>query len=178
MEIGAHKFDLTFTNKSAAEKAKQITADTLNAMSFKDYAFDPAEAFVNSLKVEKNTLASSDVCLIASDFMETAAAVIKAIAMNLKTEGFTFDAFGEDTYSESRVNGRFENGILSITSTYYPSGYYEFIPCPECGEDVVSLEDYDSSKTYICPECGEEIDLSKMFEEVAPVITKETIEVK
>ncbi len=178
MEIGIHTFNLTFTNNAAAELAKMIAADTFKAMMTTDYNYNPYELFAKSLSVKGEVLTSEEACLTAEDFMNAAAAVIKAIAENLKTENFTFNTFGEDTYTESCVDGCFKDGLLTITSTYYPNGDCEYLGCPECGEFVVSLEEYDPSKTYVCPECGEELDLSEMYAEVAPVITREIIEVK
>ena len=178
MEIGINRFTLTFTNKAAAENAKQIAADTLSAMSISGYTCDPFELIVSSLRVNGNALTSEKACLTAYDFIEPTVTTIKAIAEKLRTENFTFDAFSEDTYAESSVEGYFKDGVLTITSTYYPCGYCESLECPECGEFVVRLEEYDPSKTYVCPECGEEIDLSEQYEEVAPVIIKEIIEVK
>ena len=178
MEIGIHRFTVTFASKAAAENAKQIAADTLSTKSISGYAYDPFELFVSSLRVKGNALTSEEACLTADDFIEPTAATIKAIADNLRTENFTFDAFGEDTYAESSVEGCFKDGVLTITSTYYPCGYYEYIPCPECSEDVIRIENYEPNKTYVCPVCGEEVDLSEVYEDIAPVITKETIEVK
>ena len=178
MEIYNNEFKVIFTNTAAAESAKQIAADAFSAMNSQDDAYALAKRYAASLRVEDNILRSDELCFFADGFMDAAVVAIKAIAENLKTESFTIDVCGCDTYAESWVDGNFENGLLSITSTYYPYGYCEFIPCPECGEDVVRIEDYDPSKTYVCPDCGEEVDLSKAYAEFAPVITKETIEIK
>lgn len=175
MEIFTHKLNMTFANTDAAKAARQVASDTLKGMVISGYVVNPTELFANSLRTEETTLVSSACCLNANDFMEAAAAVIKAIGASMKDVDFTFDAFGGDTYSESLVDGFCKDGLLTITTTYYPYGYCEYLPCPECGEDVVRLEDYDPSKTYVCPECGEVIDLSEAYEENAPVITKESI---
>ena len=29
--------------------------------------------------------------------------------------------------------------------------------CPECGHEVVDIDDFDPNKTYVCEECGEEL---------------------
>ena len=178
MTIENHTFNLNFTNKSAAEKAKKIAADTFKTMKTSDYNYNPYELFAKSLCVKGNDLTSNEACLIAEDFMDATANVIKAIAENLKTENFTFNTCGVDSYTEGWVDGCFKDGLLTITSTFYPNGYWEHLFCPECGELVVRLEEYDPSKTYICPECGEELDLSEQYGEDAPVITREIIEVK
>lgn len=178
MEIGIHTFNLTFANKAAAENAKKIATDTFKAMTTSCYNYNPYELFAASLCVKENDLTSEEACLTAEDFMNATVEVIKTIAESLKTESFTFNTFGEDTYTESCVDGCFEDGLLAITSTYYPNGYCEYLECPECGEFVVRLEEYDPSKTYVCPECGEELDLSEQYAEAAPVITREIIEIR
>ena len=52
--------------------------------------------------------------------------------------------------------------------------YYD---CPECGEDVVRIEDYVPGKLYVCPDCGEEVDLADAYEESAPIIKKDIIQI-
>ncbi len=48
--------------------------------------------------------------------------------------------------------------------------YYDtMLCCPECGEEIVSVSEYDSEKIYTCPECGEECDLEEEYEESRPI---------
>ena len=63
-----------------------------------------------------------------------------------------------------------KDGLLKIKDTYFPSDYWEYLFCPECGEDVVRLEDFNPNKEYVCPECGEVIELKEQYEEIAPVV--------
>ena len=174
MEIFNNDLTITFTNEADAQNAKTIAVNTIKAMSIPGYDDNVSELFADSLYLEDNDLVNEEYCLSSDDFMNVAATVVKAIAASLKTANFTFDCVSSDSYTESWVEGCFENGLLTINTTYFPSGYSEFLGCPECGEDVVRTEDYDPSKTYICPDCGEEVDLSNE----APVITKETFEIK
>lgn len=171
MEFFNNDFTVTFSNKDAAAKAKQIASRQFNALHVNGYSDDPSKLFADSLRVE-NTAVKADALVFDSyDFMGTVAAVIKAIALELKTENFSFEACASDTYSESWVDGKSENGILTITSTYFPSGYSEYLCCPECGEPIVEMLKYDPNVTYVCSECGEEL----VFSEDAPKITKEVI---
>ena len=92
----------------------------------------------------------------------------------MKEENFKFDVCGTDTYTTALVDGSYQNGKLSITTSFFPEGYVEDFECPECGELIVSLDKYNPNKTYFCPECGGEID----FSDIAPVIEKETITIR
>ena len=174
MEIYHNDFEITFTNEADAESAKIIATNAINAMSVPGYAYNATEEFANSLCVEGNVLANEEYSFTSDDLLNVAVATIKAIAGSMKTASFSFKSGSADTYAESWAEGCFENGILTITSAYYPEGYSEFLTCPECGEAVERMDDYDPSKTYICPECGEEVDLSDQ----APVNSKETFEIK
>ena len=173
MEIFDNDFTVTFTNKTAAKKAKQIAADTLNAMTIDGYVSNPAKETAAELHVEGKALSSDATAFDAHDFMEAAVNVVKAIAAKLSDESFTFNCVGTDTYSESWVEGSLENGVLTIDTTYFPEGYGELF-CPECGEFVIEMEEYDPSESYICPECGEEID----FSDQAPIKSHEIIKIK
>ncbi len=174
MEIFNNDLTITFTNEADVQNAKTIAVNTIKAMPIPGYDDNVSELFADSLYLDDNDLVNEEYCLSSDDFMKVAATVVKAIAASLKTANFTFDCVSSDSYAESCVEGCFENGLLTINTTYFPDGYSEFLACPECGEDVVRTEDYDPSKTYICPDCGEEVDLSNE----APVITKETFEIK
>lgn len=35
--------------------------------------------------------------------------------------------------------------------------------CPECGEEVVFIDDYNPEETYYCPECGEEVPNEELY---------------
>ena len=37
--------------------------------------------------------------------------------------------------------------------------------CPECGEVIAHLDEFDPNKTYICPDCREEIPNYYLFDE-------------
>ena len=176
MEIINNDFTVTFTNAAAAKKAKLIAEESFRAQHYDLYAYQPSILAADSLIIENDmTLTFEEYCFDSSDLMDACINVVKAIANSMKSENFEFSVEGCDTYTESSVEGSFSNGTLTINSIFYPSGWIEDLECPECGEPVVSLEDYDPSKTYVCPECGEEIDLSVQYEEVAPVVSKEVI---
>ena len=173
MEIFGNNFTVTFTNAAAANKAKCIADESFRALRYDFYVKQPSTRAADSLTVEENTLAFDEVCFDSADLMDASRKVIKAIAFGMSGESFEFSVCGYDTYTEAWVDGNFQNSVLDMTSTFFPEGYSEHLCCPECGEAVVRMEDYDPNASYVCPECGEEIDLSS----AAPVIEKELIRV-
>jgi Uncharacterized archaeal Zn-finger protein len=174
MEIFENNFTVTFTNAAAANKAKQIADESFRALRYDFYNEQPSILAADTLTIEDDvTLTFDEGCFDSADLMDASRKVIKALAHDLKGEDFEFSACGSDTYTEAWVDGNLKNGVLDMTSTFFPEGYHEYMYCPECGEAVVLMEEYDPNATYVCPECGEEIDLSS----AAPVIEKELIRV-
>ena len=174
------KLTFTFKTASAARKAKKIASKALLTMK-QIFSFrNAAETAATNLIAENNILLlpREKGCFLAEECMEFLPIILKAIAEQMPNEDFTFEVTSTNDYSDAEFDSEYSNGTLCITSTYYPEGYCESVSCPECGEYVVRLDEYDPSKTYICPECGEEVDLSENYKACAPVINKETIIIK
>ena len=171
MEFFTNDFTVTFSNADAANKAKQIADECFRTLHYDLYSKQPSILAADSLVVEENALTFGAICFDSADLMDASRKVIKALSYGMKNETFEFSVIGIDTYAESWVEGAFQNGVLVMTSTYFPEGYSEFLFCPECDEPIVSMEDYDPNAVYVCPECGEELDFSFS----APVIEKEQI---
>ena len=164
MEILSNDFALTFTNTAAAIKAKQIADQSIHTLlNETDSLF-----ILNDV-----TLTYEEASFFSEDLMDAAREIMEAVANSLKKENFEFYVCGTDTYAAARIAGNYQNGMLDITTTFFPEGYSEYLSCPECGEDVVLMDDYDPDETYVCPECGEEID----FSGEAPEIKKECIKI-
>ena len=171
---------LTFNTKAAANRAKKIAKEAILSLESSRYS-DGAEYTAAHLIEENNTLLipEGEVAYSTEEWMENVLPVLlKAIAKQLPHESFTFESNSTNDYSDAELDGRYAKGILEINSTYYPEGYCESVSCPECGEYVVRLDEYDPSKTYICPECGEEVDLSENYKACAPVIEHKAIIIK
>ena len=174
------KLTFTFKTATAAIEAKKIASETLLTMK-QIFSFrNAAETAATNLIAKNNTLLlpREKGYFLAEECMEFLPIVLKAIAEQMPNEDFTFEVTSTNDYSDAEFDGKYLNGTLCITSTYYPEGYCESVSCPECGEYVVRLDEYDSSKTYICPHCGEEVDLTEKYNNSAPVITKETVAIK
>ena len=171
---------ITFENTTEAEIAKDTAREAIFSLKDTDFCFRNAvENSAANLAVKNNTLVFTNnrADFTGDEMLEVAPAVVKAIAAQLPDSSFTFDVCTVDDYTEAWVEGKFENGSLEIKTTYFPEGYCEEIDCPECGEYVVRLDEYDLSKTYICPECGEEVDLSERYEACKPVVKEEVISI-
>lgn len=174
MEIFNNDFTVTFTNAAAANKAKQIADETFRTLRYDLYREQPSICAADTLTIEDDVILTFiEWGFDSADLMDASRKVIKALAQGLKGENFEFSVCGCDTYTEAWVDGNFQNGVLDMTSTFFPEGYSEYLCCHECGEAVVRMEDYDPNATYVCPECGKEIDLSS----AVPVIEKELIRV-
>ena len=173
------KTEIRFTNEAAANEAKAIVAKTLNSMDC-DFSFNNAVSHaVESLHVDGSTLMipQGGAWFLAEELVDVFPLIVKAIATQLPHEDFSFEVAGYDDYAEGWIDGCYADGNLEINSTFYPMGYCEYVSCPECGEDVVRLDEYIPGKLYPCPECGELVDLTEQYEEVAPVIKKEQIKI-
>ena len=173
MEIINNEFTVTFKNTTAATRAKEIAKGCLLSLNDEIGIDDAAILAADSLVVNKTILAFEECCFFSEELIEAAKKIVKAIAFGMKAEDFEFSVYGSDSYTSSAVEGNYQNGELSITTTFYPEGYVEEFVCPECDEVIVSLNDYDPSQIYICPECGEELD----FSSEAPVIEHEVISI-
>ena len=172
---------ITFENTTVAEIAKNTAREAILSLKGTDFFFRNAvENSAANLAVNNNSLVFTNnrADFTGDEMLEVAPTVVKAIAAKHPESSFTFDVCTVDDYTEAWVEGNYANGALEIKSTYYPEGYCEEIDCPECGEYVVRLDEYDPSKTYICPDCGEEVDLSERYETCKPVVKKEVITIK
>lgn len=174
-----NKMMITFTTHAAANCAKKIASRTIQEMNRSFWFCDAAEGTTSKILVsDTSVVLAEDAPLLADEMLDVAELIVKTLAAELPQENFTFDIVGADTYAEGWLDGSFTNGTLELTNTYYPEGYCEFVSCPECGEFVIGLDEYDPSKTYVCPHCGEEVDLTKQYEFCKPDIKRETVKIR
>ena len=173
---------ITMENNEAANTALETIKTVLCSGNYSsNYRTNTAEELANDLLVEGSQIVLKDETsgyFVPEDINEVLEDLLNAIAAIESINKFECESYSDSTYSENDFEATFENGLLKINSTYYPCGYCEYLSCPECGEDVVRIEDFDPNKEYICPECGEVIDLTEQFEECAPVVEEKTIVIR
>lgn len=141
------------------------------------YAGSPSKRLANALSVNNNIIiAEGDGFFTPEDVITVFTDALTAFANNNNKTSFTCKVNSDSTYSDGTFEASYNESTLSIDSLLNPYGYVDYLTCPECGENVVLLSEYDSKETYYCPECGEEIDLSEQYDEYAPIVDK--IEIK
>ena len=164
---------ITMENNETANTALSVIKKVLCTGDYTDgYSKNPAERLANDLQVKGAQIVQEEYngYFTPEDISSVFIDVLKAIAELDSIHKFACDVYTFSTYAEDEIEATYENGLLKIKETYYPCGYTEYLPCPECGEDAVRLEDYDPSKEYVCPECGAIMNLEEQYKEHAPVV--------
>ena len=173
-----NKMSIEMANNAAAQKAFEILKETLaNGNYDTDYCSAPSIRLPEAIAITGNLLSldDEDGFYIPEDMMNVAADIFTAIVTELKEEFVCGSAFTDSDYAVSDVAATIDSNNLILKTTYHPAGFVDFLTCEECGEEIVSLEDYDPNKEYVCPECGEPLDLQSQYEELVPQITIKTI---
>lgn len=171
-----NEMTVTLKDNATAIKALDILCDRLSAGFEYDtnYRRNPSMQMHDHLDVIDNIIVLPEG--FGSYLPEDAAMVIlelmRDLAEHLSTETFAFDTCNNSDYDEGWVDGNYANGVLTVKTTYFPSGYSDLY-CEECGELIATMDEYEEGKIYICPECEEEIDLSAWL----PIVAENTIEI-
>lgn len=130
----------------------------------KRLTFDGEKKFTYGVDGEMDGFATPE------DAMEVMPIMARNLAKLKRNASFELSSENQGTYTDSTVAIKYSNGKLVIDTIYYPSGAgWEMLSCPECGEDVVSMDDYEKGKVYTCPECGAECDFEYEYEEALPI---------
>ena len=142
----ASSIRLEFTGAKEEEKeANEIIGRMLSEVD--EYENEYTEAFADDAAISnydlKEIVTSSAEMLVekfpASRFE------IEAAFSQLNAEG------------EARYTRRYDGNELHGRNIYCP---YDFNGCcPECGCEVVEIDDFDPNTTYVCQECGGEFTL-------------------
>ena len=158
--------------KNAAEAIKNFA--TANAANYDSMSIDTLMA---DLTIADNAVVfDCSYFMRGYDYTEFVPEICKmlAAAESFKGEAHFIDGSSEECHFIFSC----ENSILNLKSVYYPNGYCSCLCCEECGEEIVSFDEYEEGEIYICPECGEEIDLSDAYEEYKPETNEIVIEIK
>lgn len=160
------------TAATAAEAIKNYASEHVA-----DYQSAMLERLMSDLTVKDNEVILQDSYFMHGfDYLEFVPEICKLIATigTFKGEAFFISGYGDEGSSMFSSDGN----TLTLKTVYYPNGYYEYLCCDECGEDVIPFEEYEEGKKYICPECGEEIDLSEFYKEHLPEIEELVIKIQ
>lgn len=127
------KSAIHFNNERAARKARDIVIDTLNNMDTQFYFHDAVNKTISLLTVEDTTLTIPEGvgCFLVHEMLDVASALVKALAVQIPKENFSFEFVGIDTYTEGWKEGKRKNGKLTIKKTYFPDGYDEELDCDD-----------------------------------------------
>ena len=140
----ASSFSLNFTGTRAEEKAaNEIIGRMLSEVD--EYGNEYTEAFAD------------DAAISNYDLKEVVASSAELLAEKYPTSKFEIEAsFSQlNAEGEARYTRRYDGNELHGRDLYCP---YVFDGCcPECGYEVVEIDDFDPNKSYICEECGEEV---------------------
>lgn len=150
----ASSFSLNFTGTKEEEKAaNEIIGRMLSEAD--EYENEYTKAFADDAAISNYDLkevVSSSAEILVEKF-PTSRFIIEAAFSQLNAEG------------EARYTRRYDGNELHGRDIYCP---YDFDGCcPECGCEVVEIDDFDPNKTYICEDCGEEFlfdDLNTEFD--------------
>ncbi len=119
--------------------------------------------FANKIEANKRDcfMIELDACctLFDESFNDAISTIYKAIVKELPK--ITFKGFSGYTWGTLEVGHCFEkaNNTLTVCKIKYEGDGC----CPECGENVVSADDFDPAKTYGCPDCGDVIPNEELF---------------
>lgn len=173
-----NEIKITLNTNTAAQTALNASVKALlnNAEAL---GCRPSMKLAEGLKVIDNTVITDydEGYFLPEGIADVMEVILAAIAEELRDETFECTVFSDSDYSCDEIAATFANRKLNIKETYLPSGFVEYLCCPECGEEVVRVDEYNAGETYYCPECGEEIDLSEEYEACAPKVTETTINI-
>lgn len=172
------RMKITMKTAEAAVTAKEILRAQLEkGFDFdENYRYNPAQEMVAALKLCGNEISLPEdfAGYIPEDAKKVGIVLAEKLAASV-AGSFTYEVVATSDYDELWIDAQCDGNNLCIETTYYPCGFCETLDCEECGEAIISLEEYEEGKIYVCPECGEEIDLSESYSQLAPEIEKKTI---
>lgn len=158
-------FNLVLDNKNHAIQAfgiiKNMLADKLSESNDDDNLSIDEENF--KIYLENGNIGNANDCVIE---------LCRAVANGLMDASFYGHAYFDDCCGgyQSCADYTYENGVLRVSVIESPNGNGL---CPECGEQIVCFDEFDSSKKYYCEECDFEIeDCADMFDGELPTVRK------
>ena len=142
----------------AREQRAKVLEVAKRALAEKGY-----ETFANNIEANKHDhyLIEETTCFspLGDNFDDAIATIYTAVAKELPE--VEFKGFSGYAWGSCEAGHCFDKSgnILKVETILYEGCGF----CPECGEEVVHVDDYDPAKTYYCPDCGEQMDNEELF---------------
>ncbi len=97
--------------------------------------------------------------------------ICKAVAQEISDGSFYGHAFYDDENCGYAfcADYQYESGVLTVMTIESENGHGY---CPDCGEQIVCFDEFDTEKKYSCEGCDCELSADDMFDGTIPV--KET----
>ena len=182
-----NRIRIEFEDAESASASRNNVMTCLDSIDAKLYGYSEKVCFGDIFKEgitydgEKTFFIYEDArCGFATpeDALELVPEMAKNIAAETRNIPFHISNSNTGTYTDSKIEIQYCENKLVIETIYYPERDYEnALCCPECGEEIVSLKDFEAGKTYTCPECGEECELDDEYEDALPIEEKKIIEI-
>ena len=176
---------IEFEDKESAAASKDAVLICLDSIDAKTYGYAERVNFGDIFKENIKFDGDRTFCIdedarcgfvTPEDALELVPGMAKNIAASQKDIPFLISNSNTSTYTDSKVEIQYRNSALEVKTVYYPEGDYEnYLCCPECGEEIVSMKDFEPGKTYTCPECGEKCELDDEYEDALPIEEKRII---
>lgn len=148
-------FEMYVGTKEQRKEVLEVIKKALTENGFEKFANNFIANKRDGYKIEEDTC-----CAFSADsFDEAISTIYKAIIKELPTVVFKgCSGYCWGTYEAVHCFDK-DNNTLRVEKM----GYDGDGSCSECGEEIVDVDNFDPTKTYICPECGEEIPASYLF---------------
>lgn len=162
------EINFKFRSAEEAEMAKDIAINGLN-----NEEYSALVRMVNDMEVKGSELVIDNDTLFyyfPEGMAEPQKKLLEVIANEMNDSDFEFYSFTDSDTSSIEIIAEYKNGVLVGKSELLPCGFLENLYCEECGEDLIAMDDFDPTKTYICPTCGEVVDLLEQYNMYKPIV--------
>ncbi len=148
-------FEMYVGAREQREEVLRVAKQALMEKGYVEFANNIEAAAEDAYMIAESTTAT----FLGENFDDAIRTIYEAIIKELPD--VVFKGFSGIVWGTLEAGHCFEKAAntLTVGKIKYEGGGY----CPECGESVVHVEDYDPTKTYICPECGEVIANEELF---------------
>lgn len=148
-------FEMFVGVKEQRAEVLAVAKKALIRKGYREFA-DRLIADKTDCKLIRDSLGS----FLGDNFDKVVSMIYEAVAIELPDVDFKgFSCYAWGTYEAGHSFEKVGN-ILKVNKL----GCEGAGTCPECGEEVIDVDNFDPTKTYTCPECGEEISASGLFD--------------